>query len=357
MSNDENILHRQVNASVVDLFCGCGGLSYGFRKEGFHVSRGYDIDDSCRYPFEENNDAPLRHLDIAALTSDELKQAFRKDAPRVLVGCAPCQPFSKYSQRSKSSHWQLIQEFSRLVTETKPHVLSMENVPPLVTFQGGSVFKRFVRNLKRAQYEVNWDILYGPNFGLPQTRSRLVLIASRLGFAPALPNVSVSKDQYLNVRDAIGDLPPLQAGESNRSDPMHKCCRLSPLNVKRIRASQPGGSWKDWDPELLANCHRASSGASFRSVYGRMRWDQPGPTITTQFYGYGRGRFGHPTQDRALSLREGADLQSFPRSYRFVKDDEQPHITVVGRQIGNAVPIVMAQAIASAIATHLSQAW
>jgi DNA (cytosine-5)-methyltransferase 1 len=155
------------------------------------------------------------------------------------------------------------------------------------------------------------------------------------------------------VRGAIADLPPLHAGEKDAIDPLHAACSLSRTNLARIRASQPGGTWRDWPIKLLAGCHKRSSGATYPSVYGRMEWDKPAPTITTLCYGYGNGRFGHPDQDRAISLREAATLQTFPRNYRFEPDGQRIRFSVVGRLIGNAVPVRLGEVIGQSLLCHL----
>ena len=347
-----NNVKASIHGSVIDIFCGCGALSHGFFREGFKIACGYDIDESCRYPFEINNDAPFVCQNVSTLSPRAVAREFNAGLPRILMGCAPCQPFSAYSRNQRDSKWTLLLDFSRLVKAIKPEIVSMENVPRLRGFQGGQVFDQFVNDLDEAGYEVRWKVVYCPDFGVPQNRYRLVLIASRLG-TPLLPEPVRKKHEYTVVRDAIDGLSKLEAGESDSLDPLHKCSRMSELNLKRIRASVPGGTWLDWDESLLAACHKVSSGQSFHNVYGRMRWDQPSPTITTQFYAIGHGRFGHPEQDRALSLREGALLQSFPLSYKFLKIGTEVVMQRIARQIGNAVPISLAQAIARAIKLHL----
>ncbi len=136
---------------------------------------------------------------------------------------------------------------------------------------------------------------------------------------------------------------------------MHRSCKLSEKNKRRIRQSIQGGSWRDWEPDLLLKCHKKSSGKSYSSVYGRMSWDSPSPTITTQFYGYGNGRFGHPEQNRALSLREGAILQSFPRDYAFIENENQIIKKDIGIHIGNAVPVELGRAIGLSMQNHLQE--
>ena len=339
-------------ASVVDLFSGAGGLSFGFKKVGFEISAGVDIDESCRYAYEHNNKASFIRRDVASTKSDEIQSLFSKQKIRILVGCAPCQPFSTYNQKNSDPNWRLLKNFGRLATEVLPEIVSMENVAALTRFQGGKVFRDFVRELEAHDYTVNWDILFGPDYGLAQTRSRLVLLASRLG-PIELPRKTRRK--YRTVRDAISILPALAAGEIDQDDPLHRASGLSDVNLRRIRSSRPGGSWRDWSDNLIAECHKQETGRGYSSVYGRMEWDEPSPTITTQYYGFGNGRFGHPEQDRALSLREGAILQGFPRNYRFVADDAPITFKSVGRLVGNAVPVDLASAIARAVHKHIKE--
>jgi len=335
------------------VFCGVGGLSYGFKQEGFRIAAGIDIDEDCRYPFETNNDAPFFRRDVASLKGREINALFGKDKIRVLVGCAPCQPFSTYNQKNRDPKWQLLGKFGSLVDKVRPDVLSMENVPRLLRFRQGRAFRSFVKVLLNANYHVAWDVLYAPDFGLAQTRSRLVLLASRLG-PIKLPSATYANN-HRTVRMEIGDLPRLKHGEASSTDPLHRASRLSPMNLKRIAAAKPGGTWRDWSSGLVTDCHRIDTGKGYSSVYGRMSWDDPSPTLTTQFFGFGNGRFGHPDQNRAISLREGALLQGFPRKYRFVAPGEELHFKKVGRLIGNAVPVRLASAIARAVRRHIEE--
>lgn len=342
----------QPKLAVVDLFCGAGGLSQGLLRAGLQVVAGYDVDQTCRYAYEKNN-APSEFIlkSVADVTIDELSSKYPDGYTRVLVGCAPCQPFSKYTQgadKKKDSKWALLYEFERLVCALKPEVISMENVPEICRH---GVFRSFVSTLRSEGYHVSYQEAYCPDFGIPQQRRRLVLLASLLG--PIQLVKLGDKNQPKTVREAIAHLPVLKSGETHPSDPMHRACRLSPLNLKRIKASQPGGTWRDWPLNLVANCHRTLSGKTYPSVYGRMEWDRPSPTITTQFFGYGNGRFGHPTQHRALTLREGAILQSFPESYEFIPEGKPISFAQLGRMIGNAVPVRLGEAIGFSIRNHL----
>lgn len=345
-----------MRVSVIDLFCGVGGLSYGFKAEGFKVLAGIDSDESCKYAYEKNVQADFVPLDVSRLSARKVEELFAEceDSYRVLIGCAPCSPFSPYTgryrkkKRRRDQRWQLLEEFSRLVRATKPDVVSMENVPRLMRHP---VFHGFVRTLKETGYSVTFQKVRADHYGVPQRRARLVLIASKYGEVHLPP--PTHRDNPVTVRDAIGHLPPIKAGESCRRDRLHMSRGLSDKNMKRLRSTKEGGSWKDWDENLQLRCHKKRQGRSFRSVYGRMRWDTPSPVITTQCLGIGNGRFGHPEQDRAISLREAALLQSFPQNFRFVAPHHSVFGLVVARQIGNAVPVKLGRVIAKTIKDHL----
>lgn len=338
--------------SCVDLFCGAGGLTHGFKLEGLPVAAGIDLDPVCRYPYEINNGAVFIEKDVTELTPDEVNPWFSDCNWRVLAGCAPCQPFSTYSQRydnERNGKWSLLYEFSRLTDALRPDVLTMENVAALERHR---VFQDFVSRLDTIGYSTWHAVVDCADYGVPQNRKRLVLLASLHG--PLELGAPTHEGRWRTVCDAIGGLDAISAGGQSRLDPLHTASRLSPLNLRRIRASKPGGSWSDWPSHLIAECHRSDTGRTYPSVYGRMEWMKPAPTMTTQCHGYGSGRFGHPEQDRAISLREAAILQGFPRNYRFVRPGDPIQFSIVGRLIGNAVPVDLARAIARSILGHLS---
>jgi DNA (cytosine-5)-methyltransferase 1 len=345
------------NYSVIDLFCGAGALTYGFVLEGFNVVAGFDADKSCKYAYKTNNHGALFiEKRIEDVTGAELKQLYPEGHVKILVGCAPCQPYSPYNKgkKDKDKKWELLSDFADLISETEPDIVSMENVPDLVTFQKGKVYQDFVERLEEDYTVTEYPKVFCPDYGVPQSRKRLVLFASKYGKLELLP-ATCTPDQYKKVKDVISDLEPLKAGKVSQKDPYHKASRLSKLNLRRIKASKPGGTWKDWPAELVAQCHQQESGSSYLSVYGRMKWDELSPTITTQCYGFGNGRFGHPDtkQNRAISLREAARLQTFPDDYKFVPPNDPHYSTVIGRLIGNAVPIELARVIARSIKHHL----
>lgn len=335
---------------AVDLFCGVGGLTHGLVRGGVKVVAGVDVDGACCYAYEANN-APARFLrqDVNDLTGRSVSKLLANARFTLLAGCAPCQPFSTYSRgrckRGGNSDWGLVASFGRLVQEVGPHFVTMENVPQVEQHR---VFREFINALKG--YHVEWSVIDCSSIGVPQTRKRLVLLASKLG--PEGLSLPLFNGRVATVHDTISRLPPLAAGEKDDMDPLHVACRLSDLNLARIKASRPGGTWRDWQPSLRAACHRKSSGDTYPSVYGRMEWDKPAPTITTQCFGYGNGRFGHPEQHRAITLREAAMLQTFPREYEFVRKGEHVKFCSLGRLIGNAVPVRLGEVIANAFLKH-----
>lgn len=347
--------------ACVDVFCGAGGLTHGLAKGGIRVVAGIDVDPECRFPYLANNESKFLELDVCKLSGDQLRTFWAGAPYSLLAGCAPCQPFSTYGRRkdrqaASKRRWGLVAEFGRLVKESRPDFVTMENVPQLA---GHEVFADFVSSL--SGYNVWWDVIDCVRYGVPQTGKRIVLLASRFDPIRLIPPDDAhtrartdEKPGRPTVRKAISRLKPLRAGESDPADPLHSACRLSKLNLRRIRASRPGGTWRDWNSVLVAKCHSRNSGETYPGVYGRMEWDAPAPTITTQSFGYGNGRFGHPEQDRAITLREAAILQTFPGSYRFLPDGENARYSVLGRLIGNAVPVRIGQIVARSLFDHLS---
>lgn len=341
--------------AAIDLFCGVGGLTKGLEQAGINVVCGIDFEPNCEFAYEANNNSRFLCRDITQVTPTDIQELYPDNTDiRILAGCAPCQPFSKYTQRYRKEgyqdeKWRLLYSFSMLTRECRPEIIAMENVPEL---EKTNVFKDFLHELTDCGYHIDYKVVYCPDYGVPQSRKRLVLLASLLGSISLIEHTH-SPENYVTVRQAIGDLPPLQAGGVDPADIMHTCTALSGKNMQRILQSVPGGTWRDWDKELQLKCHKRNSGKTYPSVYGRMLWDAPSPTMTTQFYGYGNGRFGHPEQNRALSMREGAILQSFPRNYQFVRPGHTINKHQLGIQIGNAVPVRLGEVIGISILNHL----
>lgn len=337
---------------AVDLFCGIGGLTYGLQKAGVNVVAGIDNDQTCGYAYEKNNNSRFINADLTQYSPNNIKKLYEKNVIRVLVGCAPCQPFSSHTFKNKNkdsdSRWNLLTYFGKIVQDTLPEIVSMENVRGITKT---NIFKMFLDVLEKNSYFIDYKIIHAPNYGAPQNRSRLILLASRLG-SIKIPNSTFTKKTYLTVKDIIKKLQPIKAGETSKKDLLHKAKNLSFINIKRIKQSKPNGSWHDWNYNLLPECYKKVSGQTYTSVYGRMGWSGISPTITTQFINYGSGRFGHPSQNRALSLREGALLQTFPENYDFGKVKS---METIARHIGNAVPPILGEVIGRAIKEHLTK--
>ena len=350
-----------MSVQVVDLFCGVGGLTRGLLDAGLEVVGGFDIDETCRYTYETNNKIVFHKENIREMTGEEILACYDKDCTKILVGCAPCQPFSNMSFKrfkkksiEEDDKYDLLLEFGRMIEKVQPVIVSMENVPQIRKME---IFPKFIELLKRNGYSISHNdegqVVYCPDYGIPQNRRRFVLLASKLGPIELLP--PTHKKEGVTVRKFIEHLPPVEAGEQCPTDKMHRTAKLSEINLKRIKASKQGGTWKDWPEELRCKCHRKESGQTYTSVYGRMRWDAIGPTMTTQFHCYGTGRYGHPEQNRALTLREGALLQTFPADYDFIDPSVDFVMRDIARHIGNAVPVRLGEVIGLSIKQHLEK--
>ena len=334
---------------AIDLFCGVGGLTHGLIKAGIDVRAGIDNDETCKFAYEKNNSSEFIKESIRNIKGKNLKKYYKGADVKVLVGCAPCQTFSTHSTKlrkqfdlKKDKRWNLLTEFSRFIDDLKPHIVSMENVPLLLKQK---VFIDFKNNLLKSGYEVSYEIVNCSKYGMPQNRRRLVLLASKMG------KIEIPKpnNKIKTVKEVLTKFDSIKAGEMSLSDSLHVSPKLSSINLKRIKKSKQGGTWRDWPKDLIVKCHKKKTGSTYSSVYGRMNWDKPSPTITTQFNRYGTGRFGHPKQNRALSLREGAVLQTFPKNYKFIENKNSFSETKIAKHIGNAVPVELGKVIGRAI--------
>ncbi len=336
-SSNEDI--REIQA--IDIFCGIGGLTRGLRDAGIQVIAGMDIDPTCRYAYEANNPGTkFLEGDVRELKFSDFELDRGTSGPIALVGCAPCQPFSAHTRGIDSTEdCALVDEFARLVSEGCPHLISMENVPGLAKHES---FHKLMALLRDLDYQIDFNVLNFQKYGVPQRRWRLVMLASRIG-PVALPRPTQNATKVSNF---IQDLEPIAAGKTSERDPAHTTLPLSKTNLARIQQSKPGGTWEDWDKQLVSPCH---SKARYPASYGRMRWSAPAPTITTQFCYYSTGRFGHPREDRAISVREAALLQTFPSDYMLVDPDDPLPIHKLARHIGNAVPVKVGELIGNSL--------
>jgi DNA (cytosine-5)-methyltransferase 1 len=336
---------RPDEVSVIDFFSGCGGTSVGFRDAGLNVVGAIDHDQDSAETFQANfPGAQVLTRDIRSVSVDEVK-AMAPSSVRLFSGCAPCQPFSRQNkyQFPADPRRTLLQEFQRFISALRPELIVVENVPGFQKPTNSDPLDEFLRALVRWGYQTELAILRALEFGVPQERKRLVIVASRIG-VPLLPKPThvVTKRAPRTVRRMIGHLRPLDDGGIDKFDPDHAAMRLSPANKIRIRATPEGGDRRDWDRTLLPECHLVHGGHT--DAYGRMWWDRPASGLTTRCLSYSNGRFGHPEQDRAISLREAALIQTFPPSFRF-----KGSLTSKGRQVGNAVPPLMARQIVQAL--------
>jgi len=352
-----------MDITAVDLFCGVGGLTHGLERAGIPVVAGVDADPKCEYPYEQNTDAEFVRSDIRPLAQnpERIKRMYPWNAEVTVLGaCAPCQPYSPLggsagSRSDDHEKWGLLEDVRKIVKYVEPDIVVTENV---LQIRHDETYDKFVEMLEANGYAVNSDEnknVYGPAYGIPQRRKRWVLVASKSGRIE-LPEPSYTdEDDYPTVEDTIDYLPPIEAGETHPDYELHRARSLSETNLERIRHMEPGGDWRLWEEKglehLLADCHKRDSGRSYKAPYSRMVPDQPAPTITTQFYNYGSGRFGHydTDQDRALSILEGALLQTFPEDFDFYDEWEDVGVKNLGRLIGNAVPPRLAQVVGEAI--------
>lgn len=340
----------EIKLKAVDFFCSIGGVSLGFKQAGIKVLGGIDIDSSCKETYEKNIGAKFLPADVSNLDKKEVGKTFkirRNQNNLIFVGCSPCQYYSniKTDKTKSCSTRLLLADFQEFVDYYRPGYVFIENVPGLDS-KPESPLGQFKSFLKENGYVFNDDVLNAKYYGVPQNRRRYVLIASRVKQKLVLPEAD--KKNIKTVRQAIGDtntFPEISHGTNDISHFNHSAAKLSPINLKRIKkTSHNGGGRMDWKGTPIdVPCYKDHDGHT--DVYGRMYWDKPSPTITTRFVSYSNGRYGHPEQDRAISLREGATLQSFPEDFVFYSDSQG----TVAKMIGNAVPPQLAKKIAESL--------
>lgn len=339
-----------------DLFSGAGGMSLGFEQAGFECVGAIDKNENATKTFSSNIGVEPIVGDITEYSAEELMAEFGVDKGEldVLISCAPCQGFSQHRNKHDIDHDErntLVSLSAELVVEMEPEFFVMENVPELIRGSKREYWDRTHEILMREGYLVEFDILNAVDYGVPQRRNRSIILARKDGRIARLPAPTV--DEQRTVRDAIGDLPPVGAGETHPSDPMHR----APNHTERIirmldHIPDDGGSWMDIPEEfqeeywLDSMKKRANNGdlGSFCDTYGRMHWDRPAGTITRKSSTPSCGRYVHPEQNRNITVREAARLQSFPDWWQF----EGPFISWY-EQNGNAVPPALAKAIAETV--------
>lgn len=349
-------MKNRTTLKAVDFFCSAGGVTCGFKEAGINVLGGIDIDPNCKVTYERNNDTKYLCADVSNLNIKSLSKIFnirRNQSNLIFVGCSPCQYYSNMNtDKSKSSETRLLlDDFQGFVDYYKPGYIFIENVPGLKR-DPASPLGKFKTFLTENGYVFDEDIINAKYFGVPQNRRRYILIATRVKEKISLPKGN--RNAIKTVRDAIGDYSkfyPIVSGHKDKSSFIHTAADLSDINKRRLRqVPLNGGNRESWDDELQLECYKNHEGHT--DVYGRMHWNKPSPTITTRFCSISNGRYGHPDQLRAISLREGATLQSFPEDYIFYSESQG----IIAKMIGNAVPPQLAALIGEKIIeTHKSK--
>jgi DNA (cytosine-5)-methyltransferase 1 len=342
---------------VIDLFSGCGGLSLGFESIGrltcsFRLKAAVDINPYAVATYSRNLPISASQLDLAAESRSEsslqglsAKLGIQPGRPLILIGGPPCQGFSAHQKKNgprRDDRNHLITSFARIAEFLEPDFVVLENVPELLAERNWRLFEMFQSRLSAKGYHVRAQIHNLAGFGVPQERFRALVVASKRAFE--MPKAFLPSDQYKTVRDVIGELPVVEPGSRCRVDSMHYCTnhRQNTIDVLRRVPKDGGRRPSGVGPACLDKVD------GFRDVYGRMYWDRPANTITASARNPASGRFGHPEQDRGLTIREAALLQGFPKGFYFEGPFDDKFL-----QIGNAVPPIFA----SYLAAHILGQW
>jgi len=350
---------------VFDFFCGCGGTSRGFQKAGIDIAFALDTDPDAMNTFTKNfPETIFCDKSITELTASDLQPTLDryKDSYKLFCGCAPCQPFTKQNTESpkRDTRKNLLSQFGIIIEECKPDFVFVENVPGLqkVPKHKRGPFPAFKELLGKMGYHITYGVVAAQDYGAPQLRRRFVLLASKHGEIniPASTHGKERDNPYKSVRDAIADLPAIAAGETCKDSNVlnHRAADLSELNMMRIKASAPdGGGRNNWPRKLWPACYtrtneNGETHSGHTDCYGRLWWDKPATGLTTRCISYSNGRFGHPEQDRAISVREAARLQGFDDAFEFTGN-----LSSMARQIGNAVPVDLAFAMGKHFVKHI----
>lgn len=338
---------------VFDFFSGCGGTSKGFQLAGLNPVFALDFDNDAASTFKKNfPDTVFSNSDITRFDHEEIEGLISKYELTLFCGCAPCQPFTRQNTKKPENKLDarrsLLSRFASLVEKFRPDYVFVENVPGIQKVTGNSTLTRFRKRLEAIGYNLSIGIVESQRYGVPQQRRRLVLVASKYGDI-SMPEETHMPDGagFSSVRNWISHFPPIAAGETHPTLPNHRAACLSDLNLMRIKATPPEGTRANWPKKLRLNCHTKSGYSGHTDVYGRMKWDVPATGLTTRCISLSNGRYGHPEQHRAISVREAAALQTFPDSFEFFGS-----LSSQAKQIGNAVPVLLAQAFGSHILSH-----
>ncbi len=328
----------------------------GLSDAGMKVLAGIDIDTDSGRTYKLNfPKASFLKKDIRSMKTSDLESyvPLHRDFPLLFSTCAPCQPFTKQKtkKRLRDARKALLDNLHRFIRHYHPEYVLLENVPGLQKLNRiRGPLPRFLTLLRSQGYDFSACIMNSQEYGVPQHRKRFILLASSLGPID-FPPITHGPDlewEYANVWAWIGDLPPIAAGERHAEVPNHHTAQLSNLNLTRITSTPEGGGRRDWPKSLTLTCHKSYNGHT--DVYGRMWKNKPATALTTKCISLSNGRYGHPTQNRAISAREAARLQTFPDDFVF-----EGSLTSSARQIGNAVPVLLAKKLGQHIVGHYQQ--
>ncbi len=350
----KKIMKKYQQPVAIDLFCGAGGLTVGLKRAGFRVVAAVEVDPVIAATYKKNHpEVKLIIKDIKQVTAKEILALTGIKKIDLVAGCPPCQGFSKLTDKHhrNDERNQLVLEMGRLVKELEPSICMMENVPGL-SQRGLPLLSIVERDLADIGYKINRGILQMADYGVPQSRRRLVLLAGK-GFEISLPkathgrvaNKEMGVASWVKVRDVLRDrAKPVTLAEANRAGGpgkfnWHVVRNLQPISIRRLRATKAGASRLSLPKHLRPDCHKNSDG--FENAYGRMSWDDVAPTMTSGCTTLSSGRFGHPEADRTISVREAALIQTFPKNYKF----DTSKIATACELVGNALPCKFAAAV------------
>lgn len=345
---------------VYDFFCGCGGTSAGLQKAGMEIVLGVDFDQDAAATYAYNfPKSVMMNRDIRSVQNSEIERLIQnpRTSPILFSACAPCQPFSRQNRfkSEKDDRAPLLSYFHGYVERFRPDLIFVENVPGIQNVDPKSgPFAEFLQLLRRLDFSVTYGVLHCQEYGVPQQRKRLVLLASAFGpidLPKATHGCTPGLLPYTDVRKAIGRFPPIAAGQAHPEIPNHVTQRLAPISLERLRATPEGGGRHDWPEELKLECHKKHdlNSDGYSDVYGRLSWSKPASTMTTRCISISNGRFAHPVQDRALTVREAAAIQTFDDDFVF-----KGSLGSTARQVGNAVPVRLAEVVGRHILAHVN---
>lgn len=341
---------KDTKLKAIDFFCSGGGMSFGMQQAGIDVIAGIDFDPDCKETYEKNiKGAKYILADVCILKEEDLAREInvkKNDDDLIFIGCSPCQYWTiiRTSKGKSEKSKDLLHEFHRFIKYYNPGYVVVENVPGILGKKKESGLDKFTQDLEKRGYKVHYEIVRLNRYGVPETRRRFSLIANRITNEEIFPK---SNNSNPTVADFIGiknGFKKISAGHKDETSFIHTTAGLSNTNLKRLKLTpKNGGSRKSWagTSMQLEAYKKKNCNISFNDTYGRMSWNKPAPTITTKFFSISNGRFAHPDENRSISLREGATLQTFPKNYKFIGNS----VSSIARMIGNAVPPLYAKKI------------